>query len=140
RVAPQATPASPARVAPQATPASPARVAPQAAVPARDTTATPAKKETTAIGPAKKTPPAIAPGSPVQSGYRLQFLVTDKPLESGSNYFTRLKQRLPVLEITAVLEEDGRYHYVSQYFRTRSEALHWMRMVNGMGWKDCILR
>jgi len=98
------------------------------------------QKNDAGITPSKHITLAKAPESPVQRGYRLQFLVTDKPLESGSSYFIRLKKRLPILEITAVLEEDGRYHYVSQYFRTRSEALHWMRMVNGMGWEDCILR
>ena len=155
QVASPATEPSAAKVAPKVTPPAPAKVAPQATAPARDTAdAAPApapvpvkpplpsteQKNDAGITPSKHITLAKAPESPVQRGYRLQFLVTDKPLESGSSYFIRLKKRLPILEITAVLEEDGRYHYVSQYFRTRSEALHWMRMVNGMGWEDCILR
>ncbi len=160
--------AAPAQAAPPVTPtaATPAQAAQPMTPPAKKDTLTsdPAKKisPSPAVTPApvpvtpplppaeqksktgdtpikQMTTPQVAE-SPVKSGYRLQFLVTDKPLESGSNYLTHLKQRLPILEITAVLEEDGRYHYVSQYFRTRREALHWMRMVDAMGWEDCILR
>lgn len=131
----------------------PSAVIPKAAEPApvpktaaKDTVAPPlvqppaGQKREPGVTPSKPEPAARVKESPVQSGYRLQFLVTDKPLDSGSTYFARLKKRLPILEITAIREEDGRYHYVSQHFRTRREALHWMRLVNGMGWEDCLLR
>ncbi|MDY0240185.1 MAG: SPOR domain-containing protein, partial [Bacteroidales bacterium] len=73
-------------------------------------------------------------------GYRLQFLVLSSPLEADSRYFERLTRKLPNLNISVRKEEDGLYHYVSRVFRTRSEARHWMRMINGMGWQDCVLR
>ncbi|NLA15663.1 MAG: hypothetical protein GX877_03900 [Bacteroidales bacterium] len=76
----------------------------------------------------------------VIGGYRLQLLVLSKPIEDSERYFAPLTEKLPNLKIVTVQGENKLYHYVTQVFRTRSEALHWMRMINSMGWKDCVLK
>ena len=87
-----------------------------------------------------ETRPVPAPEISEPTGYRLQFLVLNEPLDAGSRHFSRLTERIPVLRISVIQGGDGRYYYVSQRFSTRREALHWMRLINGMGWKECILR
>lgn len=106
----------PVAVKPTTTPAKPV-------VPVRRTEEVPAQEELVTEG-----------------GYRLQFLVLNKPLEHPERYFAPLIQKLPNLDIVAVCGKDGQYYYVTQLFRTRSQALHWMRMINAIGWKDCILK
>ena len=54
---------------------------------------------------------------------------------TSERYFAPLIQKLPNLDIVAVCGKDGQYYYVTQPFRTRSQALHWMRMINAIGWK-----
>ncbi|MDD5314443.1 MAG: hypothetical protein PHI46_04355, partial [Bacteroidales bacterium] len=80
-----------------------------------------------------ETRPVPAPEISEPTGYRLQFLVLNEPLDAGSRHFSRLTERIPVLRISVIQGGDGRYYYVSQRFSTRREALHWMRLINGMG-------
>lgn len=136
RPEPETKPAGP----PIAKPETPVPVTPVRVTPVRDTVVPP-KTETVRREKADTTESKTIPVAERSStaGYRLQFLVLNEPLAPGSSYFSRLTAKLPVLKIS-VIEEKDRYYYVSQRFRTRSEALHWMRMINGMGWKDCILR
>ena len=131
---------------PAAKPATPKAEKPAEAfrdtVPIAVTKPTPVMKDTLTVPEPK---PGIrdrkpAEGSPTTGGYRLQFLVLSRPLEDDSSYFERLTKKLPNLQVSVRVEEDGLYHYVSRVFRTRSEARHWMRMINGMGWQDCVLR
>ncbi|MFY9364491.1 MAG: hypothetical protein WAP18_05285 [Bacteroidales bacterium] len=84
-------------------------------------------------------PDTAAVKPPVAEGYRLQFLALREPLEDIERYFAPLTKKLPNISISVIHVETGLYTYVSQVFRARSEALHWMRMLNGMGWQDCIL-
>ena len=70
--------------------------------------------------------------------YRLQFIVFNKPLKEYS-IFDKLMKTLPELTIQESFEADGRYHYVSQPFRSRAEALRVMKKVNQAGCGDCII-
>jgi len=51
-----------------------------------------------------------------------------------------LSQKLPTLHISVIQDETGLYKYVSQIFTTRKEAVHWMQLINALGWKDCFLK
>lgn len=70
--------------------------------------------------------------------YRMQFIVFNKPLKEYS-IFDKLMKALPELTIQESFEADGRYHYVSQPFRSRAEALRVMKKVNQAGCGDCII-
>ena len=70
--------------------------------------------------------------------YRLQFIVFNKPLKEYS-IFDKLMKTLPELTIQESFEADGRYHYVSQPFGSRAEALRVMKKVNQAGCGDCII-
>lgn len=89
---------------------------------------------------AKPAKPVTEAAIPISDGYRLQFAALTEPLEDPDGYFARLTQKLPALQIAAIQEESGLYTYVSQVFHTRREALHWMRLINAIGWKDCFLK
>lgn len=150
---PAALPADPpvkAEPAPEVKPATPARdtVTPSAVVPApvkteTKSTAKPVIPEAKHVTQAKtetaQREKADTTEQYQKEGYRLQFLVLNKPMTPGNSYFKKLTDKLPQLQITAKEQKDGRYYYVSQLFHSRSEALHWIRMINGMGWKDCVL-
>ena len=101
-----------------------------------------ATRDSVSVPVTKPVTPDRIPDADVSAngGYRLQFLVLSSPLEADSRYFERLTRKLPNLNISVRKEADVLYHYVSRVFRTRSEARHWMRMINGMGWQDCVLR
>ncbi len=123
-------------------PTTPPAEATRDSVPIPVTKPKPVVKDTATVQDTKPVTPDRIPDADTSTsgGYRLQFLVLSSPLEADSRYFERLTRKLPNLNISVRKEEDGLYHYVSRVFRTRSEARHWMRMINGMGWQDCVLR
>jgi len=138
----EAKPETPAGEKTAEKPTTPPAEATRDSVPIPVTKPKPVVKDTATVQDTKPVTPDRIPDADTSTsgGYRLQFLVLSSPLEADSRYFERLTRKLPNLNISVRKEEDGLYHYVSRVFRTRSEARHWMRMINGMGWQDCVLR
>lgn len=128
--------------------ATPDTVAPQQKVMPRDSVTRPVTTTQTAKPvseeqklPAEKAVPTEKP-APLhdQEGvvYYLQFIVLNQSLTDFSTFY-KLLEALPDLSINESKEADGYYHYISQPFNSRAEALRMMKKINQAGCGDCII-
>jgi septal ring-binding cell division protein DamX len=70
--------------------------------------------------------------------YVLQLMASRKSVDIN-DYFSKLRNKIPSLQITETHQKNGWYRYNAGIYSTRTEAVQMARKIKDSGWKDCFV-